>query len=299
MSKRALPSLRALRTFSIAAEHESFRVAGEELFITASAVSHQVKSLEEELGEQLFERTSRSLRLTETGRSLYAEIAPLMRQIDEVVARYKKGGVALRSSVRISVQPFFANEYFVPRLQEFNAAHPDIDIQVGASDESSEKHPADADLSIRLFRSAPQGLVSDLLFPLRLVPAGSPELARGVKVRNKTIVSEFPIIIHDTRPQAWKRWSAASGISLPEDARVTRLDTMTAAARAAERGVGAAMMPVGLGDKWFESGGLVRLFDYELQTDVSYYLVCPGDRAADPAVSTLRSWILQTFAQKG
>ena len=299
MSKRALPSLRALRTFCVAAEHESFRTAGEELFITASAVSHQVKSLEEELGEQLFERGSRSLRLTETGRSLYEETYPLIAQIDEVVARYKQGGLALRNSVRISVQPFFANEYFVPRLPEFTAAHPDIDIQVGASDESSEKHPADADLSIRLFRSAPKGLVSDLLFPLRLVPAGSPEFARSVKVRNKAIVSEFPIIVHDTRPQAWKRWSAASGIELPEDAKVTRLDTMTAAARAAERGVGAAMMPLGLGDKWFESGGLVRLFDYELKTDVSYYLVCSEDSAADPAAGRLREWILQTFSLPG
>lgn len=299
MSKRALPSLRALRTFCVAAAHESFRTAGEELFITASAVSHQVKSLEEELGEQLFERSSRSLRLTEIGRSLYEEINPLIGQIDEVVARYKKDGAALRSSIRISVQPFFASEYFVPELPEFTAAHPEIDIQVGASDESSEKHPADADLSIRLFRSPPKGLVSDLLFPLRLVPAGSPEFARTVKVRNRAIVSDFPMIVHETRPRAWQRWSAASGIRLPEDAKVTRVDTMIAVARAAEQGASAAMMPVGLGDRWFKSGGLVRLFDYELETDVSYYLVCPPERAEDPAVRTLRSWIMEKFGQDG
>ncbi|MDH3432284.1 MAG: LysR family transcriptional regulator, partial [Gammaproteobacteria bacterium] len=141
-------SLRGLRTFCVAAEHQSFRTASELLFITPSAVSHQIKSLEQELGEQLFDRNSRELSLTDTGQSLFEEISPLIDQLNTVAASYKKRGQ--RSLIRISVQPFFASEYFVPRLSEFTAAHPDIDIQVGTSDESAEKHPADADLSIRL-----------------------------------------------------------------------------------------------------------------------------------------------------
>ena len=286
-------SLRGLRTFCIAARHESFRTAGELLFITPSAVSHQIKSLEQELGQQLFERSSRELRLTDTGRALYEEVAPLIEQLNAIAAGYKQGG--LRRSIRISVQPFFASEFFVPRLSEFTAQHPDIDIQVGTSDESSEKHPADADLSIRLFNKPPADMPSNLLFPLRMVPAGSPDFKKNLKVSKKKIVSDFPLIVHETRPKAWKRWAKVSGIELPADSKVTRLDSMIAVVRAAERGIGAAMVPVPIADQWFKQGSIVKLFTQELVADDGYYLVCREDRAGDDGVALLRDWILEEF----
>ena len=288
-------SLRGLRTFCIAARYESFRMVGEELFITASAVSHQIKSLEEELGDQLFDRSSRELSLTATGKALYEDASPLIDQLDTVVARYKKG--AISSSIRISVQPFFASEYFVPRLSEFTAEHPEIDIQVGTSDESSEKHPSDTDLSIRLFRAPPANMPSNLLFPLRLAPAGSPDFKKAMTVKNKTIVSEFPIIVHETHPIAWKKWAKASGIKLPENSKAIRLDSMIAVVRAAQRGIGAALVPVPIGDLWFKEGSIVRLFKQEYVADVSYYLVCSEDRADDKSVSLLRDWIVRNFAE--
>lgn len=287
-------SLRGLRTFCVAARYESFRTAGEELFITASAVSHQIKSLEEELGEQLFDRNSRELSLTATGQALYADVSPLIEQLNAVAAKYKKG--AIKSSIRISVQPFFASEYFVPRLSEFAARHPDIDIQVGTSDESSEKHPSDADLSIRLFRAPPANMPSNLLFPLRLAPAGSPEFKKSIKVKDRKIVSNFPIIVHETHPKAWKRWAKAARIELPENGKVTRLDSMIAVVRAAQRGIGAALVPVPIGELWFKEGSVVRLFKDEYVADVSYYLVCTEDRAEDESVTLLRDWIVQNFA---
>lgn len=287
-------SLRGLRTFCIAARYESFRTAGEQLYVTASAVSHQIKSLEDELGAQLFDRNSRELSLTELGRSLYEEVGPLIEQLNIVVAGYKKGSTS--SSIRMSVQPFFASEYFVPRLSEFTSRHPDIDIQVGTSDESAEKMPSDADLSIRLFRSPPPDMPSQLLFPLRLVAAGSPSFRKSVKVKNRVIVSDFPIIMHETQPKAWAQWSAAAGIKLPEDSKITRLDSMIAIVRATEQGIGAALVPIPLADLWFKQGSIVRLFPKELVTDVSYYLVCKEDRAGDESVQLLQNWILENFA---
>ena len=144
-------SLRGLRIFCVAAENESFRETAEKLFITASAVSHQIKNLEDELGQKLFERTSRSLVLTDAGRLLLDDIKPLILRLDEVTTQHRVA--ATRSTLSISVQPFFANEMFIPRLPEFARAHPDIDIKVDTSDESAEKHPATADVSIRVFRS--------------------------------------------------------------------------------------------------------------------------------------------------
>jgi len=287
-------SLRGLRTFCVAARHESFRRASEELYITSSAVSHQIKSLEEELGQPLFERGSRELKLTDTGRSLYEEVSPLIEKLNAIVANYKSGIAS--SSVRISVQPFFGSEFFVPRLSEFTAEHPEIDIQVGTSDESTEKHPPDADLSIRLFRTPPANMPSNLLFPLRMVPAGSPEFKKAMVVKKKKIVSEFPIIVHDTHPKAWSQWADAAGIELPEKTKVIRLDSTVAVLRAAQRGIGAALVPVPMGELWIKEGSVVRLFTKELVTDVSYYLACKEERVEDPGVMLLREWILQNFA---
>jgi DNA-binding transcriptional LysR family regulator len=297
MAQRSNVGLRALRTFCVAARHGSFRTAAEELFITASAVSHQIKALEQELGEPLFDRNNRDLGLTGVGRALFEEACPLMDQLDEVVTRHRKGFRS--SSVRVSVQPFFASECFVPRLSEFTAAHPEIDIKVGTSDETPETHPADADLSIRLFRAPPPGMPGDLLFPLTLAPAGSPEFWKGMEVRGNRIVSDFPLIVHETYPAAWKQWSRSAGITLPGNGKVTRLDSMIAVVRACERGLGAALVPVPLSDLWFKNGSIVRLFDQQLVADLSYFLVVRDDRAGDPAVSLLRDWILRTFREPG
>lgn len=294
--KNATPrtSLRGLRTFCVAARYESFKTAASELFITSSAVSQQIKSLEEELGVRLFERGSRELALTEEGTALFEALNPLIERVDAVIAGFKQE--AQRKSVRISVQPFFASEFFVPRLSEFTARHPEIDIQVGTSDESPEKLPADADLSIRLFRKPPDGTQADLLFPLRMVPAGSKAFKKTLKVKGNKIVSDFPLVVHETRPRAWQEWSMSTGIEPPENAKVTRLDSMIAVVRAAEQGIGAAMVPVPIAEQWFRQGTIVRLFDEELVADVSYYLVSREDRADDIAVDTLRRWILERFA---
>ena len=297
MAGKPRASLRGLRTFCVAAKHESFRTAGVELFITASAVSHQIKSLEQELDQQLFERSSRELKLTETGRSLYEEVSPLIEQIETIASGYRKADK--QSSIRMSVQPFFASEYFVPRLKEFTADNPQVDIRVASSDETSETLPVDADLSIRLFRSPPEDMPSNLLFPLRTVPAGSAEFKKQLVVKRKKIVSDFPLIVHETHPKAWKQWSKSSGIELPGNSKVTRLDSMIAVVRAAERGIGAALVPVPLADQWFRQGTIVRLFEQELVADVSYYLVCRKDRMGDPGVTRLRDWILRSFTAEG
>ena len=289
-------SLRGLRTFCVAARYESFKAAADELFITSSAVSQQVKGLEEELGLKLFERGTRELRLSEDGQALFAELSPLIDQLDSVVAEVKTTG-RRKKSVRISAQPFFASEFFIPRLSEFTALHPEIDIQVGTSDEASEKLPADADLSIRLFRKAPAGTRSDILFPLRMVPAGSAQFKKNLKVKGEKIVSDFPLIVHEARPKAWAEWSKASGISLPDNPKITRLSSMIAVVRAAEQGIGAALVPIPLADQWFRQRTIVRLFEQALVADLSYFLVSRKDRTANEAVALLRRWILERFAE--
>ncbi|MEM7278525.1 MAG: LysR family transcriptional regulator [Pseudomonadota bacterium] len=286
-------SLRGLRTFCLAAKHESFSDAADELFITPSAVSHQIKGLEEELGQRLFDRNARELRLTGAGRSLHLELQTLIEQIDEVVSAVKNQ--TRRTSLRMSVQPFFASEYFVPRLGEFTQRHPDIDIQVGASDESAESRAGDSDLSIRLHSAPPVGVNSQLLFPLRLVVAGSKAMRDSLKVRNGLIESEFPLLVHESLPRTWKQWSKSSGIAIPAGAKVTRLDSMIAVVRAVEQGLGAGLVPVPIANQWFEQETIFQLFDKELLADLQYYLIWTDDRAAKGAVGVLKSWVLERF----
>lgn len=287
-------SLRGLRTFCFAAELLSFRDTAEQLYITASAVSHQIKNLEDQLGKKLFERGTRAVTLTLDGELLYKDVKPLLIQLDEVALQHRTA--APRSSLRISVQPFFANELFLPRLQEFRETYPDIDISVDTSTETTEIHPASADASIRVFKTPPTDYVHGKLFPLRFIAAGSNELYDSVKVRAKCIVSNFPVIVHESRPQAWQRWERSSGIRLPRELQTVTLDSMTAVATAAERGVGAALVPTHISDARFKSGRLVPLFDHEFSTGEAYYFAYRKDSNNERNIQLLYKWVLQEFA---
>lgn len=287
-------SMRALRAFCAAADRESFRVAAEDLFLTASAVSHQIRQLEGALGVQLFSRTPRSLRLTEPGRTLFDDLQPVLGELDEVIDRNseKSDNVVLK----LSVQPFFASELLVPKLSEFIAENADISITVDTTDAEADRHDKTADASIRLFSAPPTGLTCDRLFSLRLVPVGTPAFYDSIKVVAGRVRSDFPIVIHDSRPRAWQHWEKTSGIKLPRDPKVIRLNSMISVARAAEQGLGAALVPAQLCCTWIQSGALVPLFDKELESSEAYYLVCSGEDPDKHHMRTFRDWVLREFA---
>lgn len=287
-------SLRAMRVFCVAAERDSFRETADMLFLTSSAVSHQIKQLETELGIKLFERTARSLQLTADGRALYDDIYPLITGFDSIIGQHSR--TQRPRSLRISVQPFFASELFVPRLREFTDQHPDIDISIDTSDESLEKHPGTADVSIRIFKAPPNALAYDPLFPLRLIPAGTSDLYDTIEVKAGKIVGQFPLVVHESRPKAWRDWERSSRIKLPDRKNVVRLDSMIAVARAAERGLGAALIPKTLSDSWFESGSLVQLFEHELSTKGRYHLVYRQEDRDNEEIRVFRKWVLENFA---
>lgn len=286
-------SLRGLRTFCVAARHLSFKVAAEELFVSASAVSRQIKSLEDELGIKLFDRGTRELDLTEAGRALFEEVEPLISDIDRVAGRFRRKDQ--RSPLRISVQPFFASELFVPRLSEFIAQHPEIDMQIDTADERSETHPTATDVSIRLFRSAPEDMDAEAFFPLRLLPACAPALREKIVDPKSGALKPFPRIVHTRRRGQWRLWSELAGVELPESSSVIELNSTVAVVRAAEQGIGVALAPMPLSQALFASGALQAIHPFEAATPDRYYFVVSPDAAAKPAVKLLRNWVFQTF----
>ncbi|MDX1499609.1 MAG: LysR substrate-binding domain-containing protein [Woeseiaceae bacterium] len=286
-------SLRELRSFCLAAETGSFRATADRLFVTASTISHQIRSLEETLGVRLFDRDVRSLAITDAGRALHADLSPLLERLDTTLLNHARA--AKRLALHVSVQPFFASELFMPRLASFRAEHPDIDLRIDTSDESPEKHPASADVSIRVFRHPPPKLAAEILFPLRLVPVAAPGFRRRFNVRDRQIHGDFPVISHTTRPLAWQHWEQSAGIRLPDSMPAVHADSMIAVVRAAEQGLGAALVPLQLVDGWLRSGSLARLFDEDLPTDDAYYFVCREEDARRQTVQQLRTWVLREF----
>ncbi len=288
-------SMRGLRTFCAAARHRTLRQAADELYVTPSAVSHQLKALEGELGLKLFQRDGRTLVLTEAGETLYDSIQEPMLRIEaaagEVRARFS------RASLRVSVQPFFASELLMPALTEFQEAHPDVDLALDAGDVSKQLLPANADVAIRLFETPPADADSTRLFPLSLVPACSPALQERLERDPQRTAAPFPVVVHKERPDAWKLWAAQSGIVLPMTGSVIRLDAMSSIVQAAERGLGVALVPLQLTAAAFREGRLVRLFEHALETSDAYYIVCRDTPAQREDVRRFRDWALRRFGE--
>lgn len=287
-----LPSLKFLKTFQVAAARLSFKAAAEELFITPSAVSHQIKALEEQLGVPLFERGPHSLSLTEAGThylhhmdSVFARLESVTEQLQ---VRYGRG------VVRLHMPPFFATELLLPKLPLLLEAQPDTDIHINTALAPLQPHPPDADVSIVVNAIPESGLDCHKLFSQAFVPACAPALLKRSPIRVVEDLDRHTLIVHEARRDAWEQWAESLGKRL-RPKKVVRFDTMYTAAEAAEHGVGVALVSSRLGNERFAQGSLVRLFDAELETGESYFLLLRREDATRPDVQALTQWLLNEF----
>jgi LysR family glycine cleavage system transcriptional activator len=287
-----LPSLKFLKTFQVAAVRLSFKAAAEELFITASAVSHQIRTLEEQLGVALFERGPHSLTLTEPGQKYLVHMEYVFARLEAVTeqlqVRYGRG------LVRLNIPPFFASEMLLPRLSMLLEAQPDTDIHINTILAPLQTHPADADISIVVDAAPAAGLASHKLFSQAYVPACAPLLLLRNPINSFADLNQHTLIEHEARRDGWQRWAERLGTKL-RPRKVVRFDTMDTAAQAAEHGVGVALVSSRLGNHRFAQGSLVKLFDAELETGESYYLLLRREDAERPDIRALTQWMLDEF----
>jgi len=287
------PPLRNLRAFCAAARHSSFKSAAEELCLTPSAVSHQMKELEAALGMRLFERRTRSLELTTAGHHLFEEVEPLLAALDGVLTQLaRRNG---RQTLRVRLPALFANELFIPRLGSFCEAHPQIDVQLDTRDPRPVSHPPGADVSILLTDSAPPGLKSVRLFSCVLAAVCAHEHLGSVARLGREVFGTLALLVDRTRPLAWEQWAEEVGLGTPEPRQVIEFDTMSAVVRAAERGLGIALVPTVLCDSAIRSGALARVFAVELATPDAYYMVSRPKDAERPHVKALTGWALAQY----
>lgn len=290
-------SLKSLRVFCVAARLTSFKDAAQELFITASAVSHQIRSLEEKLGFALFERHTRAVTLTARGNALMESIAPLMDEIFEEV----NAAIAQqpRVSLKVSMPPFFATELFIPHLAEFTDRHPEIDLYLDMSDVRSDKPSNSADLEVILRDSPPKDEYFEELFELGLVAACAPSYAMEIGQELENDYSEATLIIHRQRSDAWRDWFREAEVTPPNSPNVLVLSGMAAVVQSAEQGLGVALVPKVLSESRFASKKLLKLSGLEFLPGDKYYLRVKNNRIRNKYVTALAEWIREVVSGNG
>lgn len=285
-------SLKAIKTFQIAAKHSSFAVAADELCITPSAVSHQIKTLETQLGLPLFSRSARALALTDAGARYLEQIDDLFMRLESVTeqlrARYG------RNSVRLHVPAYFASEMLLPRLSEFSKLHDGIDLRIETQGVHGRTHAAEADISIVVGSGPWNGLVAHKMFAQTMVPACSPELYAERPVLRYEDLNQHTLLVHEARRDDWDRWATAVGMKSLQPAQIVRIDSMSAATRAAEKSIGIALLPAELSRRKFATGRLKRVFDDELVTQEDYTLLVRVEDENRDDIRALCAWLIES-----
>ena len=289
-----LPPLSSLRAFEAVARHASFTRAARELHVTQSAVSHQIRGLEDYWGIALFKRSRRSVVLTESGSALAPVVRDGLSRISEAVQRLREeqeGG-----ALRVSLLQSFAVRWLLPRLPEFTARHPAVQVWLSTTSEAVDFARDDADVAIRLGRGGGKGLHSTPLFLEKAFPVCNPAYrdAMGVLHGPRDLL-EQPVIqvIAEARGLGWTDWFAAAGLPGAEPGGGPRFSDSGLAMQAALDGQGIALGRVALALDDLIAGRLVRLFDIDCSSDAAYHLVCPEGQQQKRKIVAFRSWLVE------
>lgn len=285
--------IRGLRSFCVAAKCLSFKHAAEQLFLTPSAVSHQIKQLEEQLNITLFQRSVRSIELTSEGKLFFQSIQPIIEQLESTIDEFTHR--PSNSVITINLPEFFASELFVPRLQEWSQQHPTINLQLETTKPPVNLLSQSSDLSIVLANTEPKGGFVQELFPIQYVPACNKELFAKLKNQGKQALLNTPLILHSARPWSWHQWADEHDVQGFDPAQIIQFDSMFGVARAAQQGMGIALVPLPLSKAWFNDQHLVKLFDENLVTKDKYYLVHHENLTSRPELSLFTTWVKETF----
>jgi LysR family glycine cleavage system transcriptional activator len=292
-----LPSLNSLRAFEAAARHGSLSRAAQELHVTHSALSHQIKALETELGMALFRRTGRGLVPTEAGRLLLPALGEAFGRIRAAVEAVRRGPRA--GVLTLSVEPSFAARWLVLRLGRFRAAHGQVELRLLPSEDVVDLAREDVDLAIRYGRGDWPDLQADLLFHARVFPVASPDLlAAGPPLREPADLRRHTLL-HEDSDLYWREWLVAAGAGAVDASRGPRFATAHLALAAAAAGQGIALADDALAAADLADGRLVRLFRVEIATEHGYWLLIPRHAAGRPELSAFRSWILDEVRRTG
>jgi LysR family glycine cleavage system transcriptional activator len=291
---RRLPILNALKSFEAAARHESFTRAAQELCVTQGAISHQVKSLEADIGVKLFHRERQRLLITEAGREYLAVVRDALDRIaigtERLVQRQSSGALT------VSTSPDFAAKWLVHRLGRFAEAYPDIDLRVSAAMHHVDFGREDVDIAVRHGDGSWSGLDVARLCAEQLFLVCSPKLlAKQEGVLTPAEVQNFPLLHLDDRKN-WSRWFEAAEIFDADLSRGPVFNRASMLIDAAVDGQGIALARTALAAYDLVNGRLINPLPISLRLSKSYWIVCPKVTADLPKIVMFRSWLLAEAA---
>jgi len=301
---QAMPSLNALRAFEATARHLSVARAAAEMNVTPSALSHQIRGLEELLGQPLFERRARSITLTPYGRLLYPGLQAGFGLIRDAVA-----SVQAASDGRIlvvSAPPGLTSKWLAARLYRFTEAYPDIDLRISSSVGYANFSVDGVDAAIRnvpLARADDPALIYEKLIDVVLAPVCSPRLiAKFGPLDAPGVLTKVPLIHDDQlagRPEfpGWADWTKAAGIAGGDLGRGLRLSSADHALDVALEGAGVLLTHTILAHDELRNGRLIMPFDVVLPSRRSYYFVYPRTKQKQPNVLAFQNWLRGEIGQ--
>jgi DNA-binding transcriptional LysR family regulator len=291
-----LPPLDLLLAFEAAARHLSFTRAGEERFVTQSAMSRQIRALEDELGIPLFVRQHRALELTPAGQRLLATCSAVLEQLREAVAEVR--APAARETLALTTTPSFAALWLIPRLAHFTAAHPGIDVRLDASYEVRDLRREGFALTVRY---GPIGdTAGEQLFGESIVAVCSPALLRDAErplkhprdLARHTLI-QLVFTIGGSMPLEWESWLRAVNLPGVQPASVLSLNNYNEVVAAALAGQGVALGRRPLIDDLLRQGKLVMPFQRRVKISSRGYFVIAEPRAEQrPAVRAFADWLV-------
>jgi LysR family glycine cleavage system transcriptional activator len=292
-----MPPLTALRTFEAAARHLSFTRAAQELCVTQTAVSHQVKQLEAHLGVALFRRGPRQLALTEDGQAWAREMRQVFTRLFEANRRLRARARVVRPVLAVTVIPSIAGRWLVPRLGRFLSMHPDVDVHISPDPRVVDLSVEPFDVAIRFGRGPYPGLVTEKLAGDAFVVVSSPSL----RARRKLVSPEdlrHQVLLRDDEVDAWPRWLARNGVRGVDGSRGSMVTDSSMLVAAAVEGQGVALARRSLTADDLASGRLVMPFPRSrpLASRRAYFLVAPRESLRKPYVKAFWTWVLEEGA---
>ncbi|MCP5366660.1 MAG: LysR family transcriptional regulator [Hyphomicrobiales bacterium] len=300
--RRILPTFTSLQCFEAAARHLNFTRAAEELNLTQSAVSRQVRNLESFLRQDLFRRADRRLGLTEAGADYARAVAGLLDglQAETLKVLTRDAGPQV---LNLALFPTFGSFWLIPRLGGFTAAHPHLQLNLTTGTRPFDLEADDVDVAIQHGDGTWPGAVTHLIAQEETIPVCAPSLVDGRRRVPAAELARFTRLHLQSRPYAWDEWMTARGLDAPggEAAADTgpRFEFFNMVIRAALAGLGVAVLPRMFVGEELAAGHLVAPFGPAVLSHRAYYMAYAARKADLPKVVAFRDWLLGQVAADG
>ena len=285
-----LPSLNFLYTFESVARHLSFTNAAKELYVTQAAVSHQIRSLENSLGIELFHRINRKVMLTKEGQKLLPSVVSGLQGIADCLDNIRN--YDSEENLIVGVGSSFSANWLVHRLGGFYQKFPDVNVHLKISTNDPDFRSEGTDLAVVWGKGDWKGLICEKLMVVEFTPVCSPELLKNSHLlQTPEDLIHFPLL-DDQDFETWQEWLEEAGISEKKFKRRLVVRDSNILIRSALDGHGISLSAVGIVQEYLDSGELVRPFDISITGGGFYYLVYPEKSVRKPLVQLFKTWIM-------